>query len=446
VTQIDTGFDIYYPHLTAADKMTTRLLAIAFLAAASASSLTASRADAAPYRPGEVVVRFRGEDAGRELELPSKVSVHRAVAALSRNRAVRYAVPNYLAHASLDPYTPNDPGRADFAGGWQLQQWNFLPQSGVDAPGAWANLIAAGKPGARGTTIAVLDTGVAYRTAGRFRLSPDLGRWQFVAGYDFVSRDRRPYDDNGHGTHVASTIGELTDNRVGLTGLAYGARMMPLRVLDSNGAGDAADISKGIRYAARRRADVINMSLEFDSSIKAREIPEITAAVRYAVRRGSLLVAASGNEGSARVAYPARQEQVLAIGGTTEHLCQAEYSNEGRGLDLMAPGGGHDATVPGDPNCRPSEDDGRDIDQLTFTSNVRTFGYPGGFLGTSMAAPHAAAIAAMVIASGVIGPNPSPQAIESWLERTSRDLGAPGYDTRYGWGLINANAATTPPA
>jgi serine protease len=192
--------------------------------------------------------------------------------------------------------------------------------------------------------------------------------------------------------------------------------------------------------------DVINMSLEFDSSIKAKEIPEILSAVRYAVRRGSLVVAASGNEGSAKVAYPARQEQVLAVGGTTEHLCQAEYSNEGRGLDLMAPGGGHDAAVPDDPNCHPFEADGRDIDQLTFTTNVRTFGYPGGFLGTSMAAPHVSAIAAMVIASGVIGPHPSPQAIETWLERTSRDLGPPGYDSRYGYGLINANAATTRPA
>jgi serine protease len=134
------------------------------------------------------------------------------------------------------------------------------------------------------------------------------------------------------------------------------------------------------------------------------------------------------------------------VGATTEDLCQADYSNDGRDLDLVAPGGGADAAVDDDPNCHPTGRPGRDIFQLTFTSSPRVFGLPGGFEGTSMAAPHVAAIAALVIASGVIGRHPTTRALEQRLETTTRDLGAPGYDQRYGWGLVDAGRATAPTA
>ena len=131
------------------------------------------------------------------------------------------------------------------------------------------------------------------------------------AGYDFVDDDRRPNDENGHGTHVAGTIGEGTDDNVGVTGLAYGARIMPVRVLDRIGEGDSVAISAGIRWAAAHGADVINLSFEFGTQVTRAEIPDILAALRYARRKGVLVVGASGNEGGRSIAYPARADEVL---------------------------------------------------------------------------------------------------------------------------------------
>lgn len=373
-------------------------------------------------------------------------SVRQTVRELNRRPGVEYAVPNYLAHAS--GLIPNDPGRAGAPAGWQQLQWNFLPGIGVDAPTGWSNLIAAGAPGGRGVTVAVLDTGVAYENRGRFRRSPDFAPASFVRGFDFVSLDGHPDDENGHGTFIASVIAEQTGNARDATGLAYGARVMPLRVLDADGLGDAASIGRGIRYAARHGAKVINLSLEFDPSTPRSQIPEVLSAVRYAHSRGSVVIAASGNEAERSVAYPAKAGNVISVGATTEHGCLADYSNTGPGLDIVGPGGGPDADVPEDPvHCHPSAKPGRDIFQLTFTgTSPRRFGYPTGYQGTSMSAPHVAAVAALVIASGVIGRNPSPNAIEQRLEATARDLGAPGYDSRYGFGMVDAGRATAPTA
>ena len=292
--------------------------------------------------------------------------------------------------------------------------------------------------------MAVLDTGVAYSDRGRFTRSPDLRGDRFEHGYDFVGGDRYPNDVNGHGTHVASTIAESIDNGVGVTGLAFGARIMPVRVLDRNGEGDSAAISRGIRFAARKRVHIINLSFEFGASVRARQIPDILDALRFARRKGVLVVGASGNASAASVAYPARAHDVMSVGATTEHGCLAEYSNQGPTLDLVAPGGGPDAPLDGDPNCRPLDPPGRNIVQMTFTSNVRTFGLPGDYEGTSMAAPHVSATAALVIASGLLGRRPSPAVIEAHLKATARDLGTPGPDNNYGAGLVDAAAATTP--
>jgi serine protease len=239
-------------------------------------------------------------------------------------------------------------------------------------------------------------------------------------------------------------IGERVNNGRALTGIAYGATIMPVRVLDEQGLGDAAAIAAGIRYSARRGAKVINLSLEFDSSVPGSQIPEVLSAIRYATRKGVLVTAASGNEALRVVAYPARANGVMSVGATTEHLCQAEYSNDGRGLDIVAPGGGADAAIEEDPtHCRPNGRPGRDIFQLTFAGSVRRFGLPGGYQGTSMASPHVAAIAALVIASGVVGSRPSPKQVEERLKSTARDLGVPGEDERYGAGLVDAARATT---
>jgi serine protease len=289
---------------------------------------------------------------------------------------------------------------------------------------------------------------VAYSRRGTFRKSPDLVKRHFVKGYDFVAHDNYANDRNGHGTHVASTIAEATNNGIGLTGLAYGATIMPVRVLDDHGEGDASDIAAGVRFAVRHGARVINLSLEFSTDVTASEIPELVEALAYAHRRGVFLVGASGNEAHRSVAYPARARYVVSVGATTEHGCLSDFSNQGTGLDISAPGGGADAVIDTDPNCHPADRPGHDIFQVTLegSQDHRRFGIPSGYEGTSMAAPHVAAAAALVIATHVIGTHPTPGAIEQRLKETARDLGDPGPDTRYGAGLLDASAATAPPA
>ncbi len=390
----------------------------------------------------------------RTVRLGPGVSVSSGLARLRREPGVAWAVPDYIAHiaqapagpAARPPLVPNDPGRAGVAGGWQEMQWNFVGPFGVNAPTAWANVAAVGRPGGQGVVVAVLDTGVAYADHGRFRRSPDFGPRQFVRGYDFVDGTSHPDDHNGHGTHIAGTIAEQTNNGVGLTGLAYGARIMPVRVLDAHGDGDATAIARGVVFAVKHHADIINMSFEFSSDVTAASIPQLTAAIAYAHDRGVLVVGAAGNEGTPEVAYPARARYVLSVGATTEHGCLSDFSNDGRQLSLVAPGGGADAsTLPDDPNCHPQEPTGRNVFQETFLGgSARVFGFPSGYEGTSMAAPHVSAAAALVIASGVLGPHPSPDALAARLERTARPLGPPGDVGHYGAGLLDAAAATSP--
>jgi serine protease len=441
--------------------------AIALIAIeASASAPPAGAATAGAYVHGEVLVEYAtatpakaqaaagrvsgGSDAvavgadTRLLHLRPGVSVTAALHRLRQQRDVVWAVPDYVAHAA-GGLIPNDPGTGHAPGDWQQLQWNFAGPFGVNAPEAWANVAADHAPGGRGVVVAVLDTGVAYTNHGRFRRSPDFSHFGFVHGYDFVSHNRFPVDHNGHGTFVAGTIAEATNNHFGLTGLAFSARIMPVRVLDNAGEGDAATIAEGVRFAVNHHAQVINLSLEFSSGVTASDIPELIGALRYANRHGVLVVAAAGNEGHTAVAYPARARDVVAVGATTEHGCLADYSNDGTGLTLVAPGGGADAPLPGDPNCHPEQPPGRDIFQMTFTSSSpRRFGFPSGYEGTSMAAPHVAATAALIIASRVLGRHPAPAQITARLRATARALGGGGDSRLYGAGLLNAAAATAP--
>ena len=414
----------------------SRLLLLAF----ASCLFAAPQASAAEFVPGEVIVREAGE-AAEVVQLDPGQTVGEAVTDLAADPDVEYAVPNFKARASV---IWNDPGRSGRPTGWTRLQWNFVGGASVNAPQAWDLAAALGAPGGRGAVIAVVDTGAAYRTRGRFKRAPDLRRRTFVRGFDFVDRDRRPHDEFGHGTHVSGTIAQHVNNGIGVTGLAYNAKIMPIRVLDENGEGGAFDIARGIRYAANHKADVINLSLEFDPSITARQVPGIISAIRYAHRKGSVVVAAAGNESDASVAYPARARRAISVGATTENLCQADYSNSGNGLDLVAPGGGNDAANDDNPrdaqNCRP-ELTGRDIYQQTFVRNPRNFGLPGGYQGTSMAAPHVSAIAALVIATERLGENPSPGQVAAHLRTTAVELGPDGYDSRYGHGLVNAAGA-----
>ena len=421
-------------------------LALAFLAAPAGAA-------ASDYAPGRLIVKYRqgttpnvqsavqriaGVQAkrrlpggSRELQVKDGASVRQTVAELRADPNVAYAVPDYIAHASA--FHPNDPA-------FRLQ-WNFAGTYGIKMPEAWTLARRRRSPGGRGTVVAVLDTGVAYRTFRRYRRAPDLRH--FTRGYDFVGNDRYPFDLNGHGTHVAGTIGETTNNRRAATGIAYRTKIMPVRVLDAEGAGDTIAISRAIRWATRKRADVINLSLEFDSSVRAAQIPDVVRALHYARRRGVTVVGAAGNQADSVVAYPARTSSVIAVAGTTDSGCEADYSNAGDEVDVAAPGGG--ANAPNDDNvwdleaC--SRGSGRDIYQQTFTSSLRRFGLPGGYEGTSMAAPHVSGLAALIIGTRRLGRHPSPRAIEEQIERTSRDLGPSGFDSRYGYGLIDAAAA-----
>ena len=412
--------------------------ALAILVASAAICVPAG-APAADYRPGQVVVRT--QDGRTRVERVSG-DVLAAAARIARRPGVKTATPNWIARASA--FIPNDPGQTDQPAGWQLTQWNFLPEHGINMPQAWENLINLGHPGGSGVIVAVLDTGVAYRNRGRFLRSPDLDSSRFRKGFDFVDNDPYPLDHNGHGTHVASTINESVNNGIGLTGIAYGAKIIPVRVLDRLGEGDSVAISAGIKFAARKGAKIINLSFEFSSTVTRDQIPDIIDALTYARRKGALVIGASGNASAAAVAYPARARNVLSVGAITEHGCLASYSNSGPGLDIVAPGGGDDASLD-EPQCAPDGEPGRNIIQLTYDGSVRRFGYPNDFMGTSMAAPHVSGVAALVVASGLLGPNPSPQQIESHLKRTARDLGKPGPDAQYGAGLLDAAAATTPP-
>jgi serine protease len=460
--------------LTVAAAIAATLLALTPSGTASASSqgTVASSSARAPYVPGEVVVGYRPTSSAtiahaaattmgmratdpvgtgaQVLHLPAGVSVSSAVASLRRTPGVAYAVPNYLAHTTDSPsarWIPNDPGRSGRSEGWESMQWNFLSGAGVNAPLAWAHLRADGHPGGRGVVVAIVDTGVAYRRWRGFRRSPDFNDTRFVAPYDFVAHTRFPLDREGHGTFVAGTVAESTDNGRGVTGIAYGATIMPVRVLDKDGWGDAATISRGIRYAVDHGAQVINLSLQFDPSVTGTQIPDIISALRYAYRHGVVVVAASGNQGDNEMAYPARASDVISVGATTEDRCLASYSNRGRRLDLVAPGGGQDANGLSDPNCHPYR---RlpGILQMTFPNpnDPGRFGYPGQWFGTSMSTPHVAAVAALVIASGVVGQHPPPAQVLSRLESTAKPLGGSQPNPQYGYGLVNAGAATAPVA
>ena len=419
------------------------------------ASASPSGAEDSDFAPGELIARFDGQRFGRMIRLPHGVGVRAAIAALRSNPDVAYAVPNYIATASG---LPNDPGTVPPAGGaragWAQLQWNFLPcgslcapgtpaleqqsAGGIDAVGAWKNLRKAGRAGGKGVTVAVLDTGVAYRNQGaRFRRSPDFGANQFVPGWDFVGKDPLPLDVNGHGTHIASTIAEKTNNHLGVTGLAYGAKLMPIRVLNGLGNGHADRIAKGIRFAAKHGADVINMSFNFGCG---NAVPPVAQAMRFASSRGIVLVASTGNdEPRGCVTMPASDLHAIAVGGTTEDGCLGSYSKISSRVDLVAPGGGLPAL-----GCSQISQD-RPIYQVTFATGApRQFEIPGYYEGTSMSAAHVSGVAALVIASGVIGADPTPAQVLARLEQTARDLGTPGRDSEYGAGLIDAAAATTP--
>jgi serine protease len=456
------------PILATAALLAGSALLAGFAANPAAAGAATGIAPAHGFAPRQVIVKFEGEGRGRTLALPAGVGVRATAATLRRNPQVAYAEPNYVATASetlpdSNIPLPNDPGTLDgaseaaaSAGDWAFKQWNFLPSQGdtssrlpispggIDAIEAWRNLDELGRPGAEGITVAVLDTGIAYRDFGsQFVRSPDFASGQFAKGHDFIDNDRLPLDENGHGTHVAGTIAEKTDNAIAVTGLAYRAKLMPVRVLDKHGRGQATAIAKGIRFAVAHHAQVINMSFNFGCG---KKVPEVDEALREAYAAGIVTVASAGNLGSETcVSEPATGPRVIGVGGTTEGGCLGNYSLAGKGVDVVAPGGG--TPMPGCPSVS-----ARPIYQVTLkTDTTRTFAIPSNYVGTSMAAAHVSGVAAMVLAADTYagprftpetgaGNKPRANGVAKQLRRTARDLGLPR--SQQGAGLIDAARAT----
>jgi serine protease len=324
---------------------------------------------------------------------------------LRKDGEVEVVEPNYYMTALS---TPNDP--------YYKYQWH-LDQIGM--PSAW------GYPAGAPVIVAVVDTGIAYeKHESRFRVE-DLGESQFVKPYNFVSGSEHANDDHGHGTHVAGTIAQLTNNSVGVAGVASSAvRLMPLKVLNESGYGTISDIAAAIRYAADNGAQVINMSLggPFPSRI-------LHKAVQYAHSRGVVIVCAAGNNGRSGLSYPAAFPECISVSAVRYDGTITWYSSYGKGVTIAAPGG--DTRV--DQNG-----DGLMDGVLQNTLNPQDHSAQGYFLfqGTSMAAPHVAASAALLVSHGVT----DPERVREYLVESaspSRER-AP---EKYGAGILNvANA------
>jgi serine protease len=288
-------------------------------------------------------------------------------------------------------------------------QWH-LRQIGM--PGAWK------QGNGKGAIVAVIDTGVTK--------VGDLADTKFVPGYNFVTNNADAADDHGHGTHVAGTIAESTNNGIGVAGVAYGASIMPLKVLSARGSGSLGGIAQAIRWAADHGANVINMSLGGPMAAGT-----LASAVKYAHGKGVVVVAAAGNDGRGRVSYPARYPGVIAVAATQDDGATTFYSNWGPEIDIAAPGG----------NTRGNANGGVLQHTVVPGDTSRTdYLY---FMGTSMAAPHVAGVAALVVGAGV----KKPDAVEQILLGTAakpkgRDAGANGrVDDHYGAGIVDAAAA-----
>ena len=382
------------------------------------------------YVPGQVLVKFKQGVASADLDslagragaasrrlggtgvVQVGVGTENIPGAVERFRdspLVEYAEPDYIRRAS---FLPNDPRFADPPNA----QWNMrnLPSAGgIDMPDAWD--FEKGKPS---VVVAILDTGVAYRTGGGFTKAPDLGT-NFVQGYDFINNDPYADDDHGHGTHVCGTIAQTTDNGIDCAGIAFQTTIMPVKVLDHTGFGDDAQLIEGITYAADRGVEVINMSLGGPDPSAA-----IQDACDYAFVKNVVVVAAAGNANTAAVEYPAAYSSCVAVGATNKSVARSSFSNYGAALDIVAPGG----------------DTGGPIYQVTY----KRLGQPSsgfdveGMSGTSMATPHVSAVVALVRSH-----NSSWTAADARGAVTSNchDLGAAGWDPQFGWGLLDANAA-----
>lgn len=358
-----------------------------------------------------------------------------AAKALAKTKGVARATPNYRVKPAA---TPNDP-QYSF-------QWHYPL---IQLPTAWD--LTTGDPS---VITAVIDTGIIPN-------HPEF-QGQLTGGYDFISDPSNSGDGNGldadptdegqlidpdtgepsnnpgagsfHGTHVAGTIAAKANNNIGVAGVAYSAKLMPLRALSDEG-GTTYDIIQAMRYAAglpndsgivpAQTADVINLSLGGGSYISSEQ-----DVINQIASRGTIIVAASGNAGASSVDYPAAYQNVIAVGATDVQGNVTSYSNRGSKLDVTAPGGD---------GSRDRNGDGYPDGVFSTLLVDGTYGY--GFMsGTSMATPHAAGVIALMRS---VNPDLIQSDIEALLisGAITDDKGTTGWDSTYGYGQINAYKA-----
>jgi len=294
--------------------------------------------------------------------------------------------PNYRYRAFE---VPNDPGYP--------KQWNLRS---INQERAWEETKGDG------IKVAVIDTGVSR--------VPDLARTELLQGHDFVNNRAQASDDVGHGTHVAGTIAQSTNNHYGVAGIAPKAAIMPFKVLGRNGSGTVTDIAEAIRLAADRGADAINLSL---GGMGASAVLE--DAIAHATDKGAVVVAAAGNANRNAAAYPARYPQVIGVSALDPADEKAPYSNFGAGVDIAAPGGSEAGKI------------------VQNTIDPQTEGAVfAGFQGTSTAAPHVSGVVALMKASGL----EQPAAIRQALARGARAVAEDPLN-HFGAGQLDAASA-----
>ena len=320
--------------------------------------------------------------------------------AFAGHPGVAFAEPNYILTAQL---TPNDPI-------YQQQQW-ALPKIAADR--AWD--ITTGTTGSP-VTVAILDTGASPT-------HPDLAG-RLVPGYDFVNSDADASDDNGHGTFTAGIVGASGNNGIGVAGVSWGARLMPVKILNDEGRGPVSAFSAGIRYAVDNGARVINVSAGVPFPTATVESRTMEEAVRYATGKGAIVVAASGNVGNDVVNYPAAYPEVIAVGASTQSDEVAPFSSYGPYVSVAAPGVGIVSSY---------YRDGDTYAQLS---------------GTSAAAPFVAGTVALMLSlkpQEVTG-----KSVREILKATAVDILTPGFDPRSGYGRLDTYhalvLAANPPA
>ena len=384
--------------------------------------------NASHYAVDEIVVKFREELTPQQLlqlhkELSLSVVRHRGPTYLFRSK--KYKMEELKAHFArynpvfIEPhylYITNDLGKDGSAVGtttngaranakansvnaavvpndtlYNRYQWN-LPE--IATLKGW-NVTR----GEDDMIVAIVDTGVQAD-------HPDL-QGRLVEGYNVIDPSKPPDDDVGHGTHVAGIIAAQVNNNEGIAGMTWYTKIMPVKALDSTGAGTTYSVAEGIIWAADHGADVINMSL--GNYAQAQFLHD---AIKYAYDKGVVLVAASGNDATDRPGYPAAYPEVFAVGATDEDESLAEYSNYGDYIDVAAPGTSIASTYPGSRYAALS--------------------------GTSMACPHVSALASLVRSAN---PNLTNEEVMSVLRQTAKDLGAKGKDNQFGYGQIDVNAA-----